>query len=189
MKTAVTSLLLALAFASGTPEQATTVTALADPRVDAFLDVLNLTHYAAHFANHEVDYETLLGLTDAELEKVGVQALGARKRILVRTVVTDDNKPVAAASPLPCPPASQTSYELPMPGNAFMPALKTYMPLCTMVDVDGDGLVDASCSFACQAGTDAISGMAGGPVTSCNCIYINNGQGWSQGQGGCNKVS
>jgi hypothetical protein len=152
MKTAVTSLLLALALASGTAEQATAIPALADPRVGVLLGALNLTHYAAHFATHEVDYETLLGLTDAELKEVGVQALGARKRILARTVITDDNKPVAAASPLPCPPASQTSYELPMPRNAFMPTLKThivtvhinhfaFMPiLCTMVDVDGDGL-------------------------------------------------
>jgi hypothetical protein len=69
-----------------------------DPRVGAFLDVLNLTHYAAHFVSHEVDYETLLGLTDAELKEVGVKALGARKRILKQTQKQELSGQVGAAS-------------------------------------------------------------------------------------------
>ena len=64
-------------------EQDSQVASVLDTRVGAILDALNLTHYAAHFANHEVDYETLLGLTDADLKEVGVKALGARKRILI----------------------------------------------------------------------------------------------------------
>ena len=90
--------------------------AVADPRVGAFLDALNLTHYAAHFASHEVDYETLLGLTDADLKEVGVKALGARRRILQQA---------AGAAP----------YKIPW-------ALQSGVGGGSLTDINGDGLPD-----------------------------------------------
>jgi hypothetical protein len=51
-------------------------------QVSAFLEDDGLDKYANHFANHEVDFEALLELTDNELKEIGVKAVGARKRIL-----------------------------------------------------------------------------------------------------------
>jgi hypothetical protein len=56
-----------------------------DKRVTGFLTLIDLGEYAPAFAEHKVDYETLVALTDAELEKMGVAAVGARKRILRAT--------------------------------------------------------------------------------------------------------
>jgi hypothetical protein len=80
--------------------------AAADPRVDLFLASLNLAHHSAQFTTHEVDYETLIELTDLELEKVGIKALGARKKILRKLTALEkggrragDDAQAAAALP------------------------------------------------------------------------------------------
>ena len=99
-------------------EQATSLTALADPRVGAFLGALNLTHYAVHFANHEVDYETLLSMHQGHLEGLGITALGARLKIIkaaARARREDKARLVDATENLNCA-LSTDSYQL--PGNA-----------------------------------------------------------------------
>jgi hypothetical protein len=148
MKTAVTSLLLALAFASDTPEQATSLTALTDPRVASLVDVLNLTHFAAHFASHEVDYETLLWLTDAKLKEVGVKALGARKKILKQTA--------GAAAPYALPWSLQGSPNNAQGGGTGGGEL---------IDVNGDGL------------PDILVGWYGAPAAYL-AVYLNTGKGF-----------
>ncbi len=46
-----------------------------------WLASVGLRHYADLFAKHEVDYETLLGLEEQDLEKLGIP-LGHRKKLL-----------------------------------------------------------------------------------------------------------
>ena len=56
--------------------------ALQDDDVSSFLKQLKLVHYVDTFANHEIDFETLLELTNDDLKDMGIEAVGARKRIL-----------------------------------------------------------------------------------------------------------
>ena len=163
MKTAVASLLLALALASGTPEQATALPALADPRVGALLDALNLTHYAAHFANHEVDYETLLGLTDAELKEVGVKALGARKRILNKAIDAfgTEKKQVPKASVGTFDLPYVFTYQIPVGGSVVS------VQCGQLTDINGDGAPD----FVVACG----SGITGTDVNPFHGVYLNSG--------------
>ena len=160
-KTAVTSLLVLTVLASGTPEQAT---ALADPRVGSLLDVLNLTHYAAHFASHEVDYETLLGLTDADLKEVGVKAVGARRRILKKA---GENRVTADCGCNSGGWKSGHCFELPVKPVDHSSGSHTYGQVAQTVDVNGDGLMDW---------VYAITELD--QSTCVKCMFINTGCGW-----------
>jgi hypothetical protein len=52
-----------------------------DAQVTHFLASIDLAEYAAAFAEHEVDYETLMELNDSQLKEIGVFAVGARLKI------------------------------------------------------------------------------------------------------------
>lgn len=130
--------------------------ALADARVAALLRGIQLEHYVGKLADHEVDYETLLEMTDAKLEKAGVAAVGAREKILRAT----KKKVARAAVPGPGTSASpggdvsweyQGSMEFSALTSAKLPASQQGQILLT--DVNGDGVndfiqfSDGDCSF------------------------------------------
>ena len=50
--------------------------------VRQWLEQLGLVEYAEVFARNAVDFDLLRELTDVDLEKVGVAALGHRKKLL-----------------------------------------------------------------------------------------------------------
>lgn len=50
--------------------------------VPDFLAALNLSHFEEKFRVQEIDVDIIRTLTDADLEKIGVDTLGARKKIL-----------------------------------------------------------------------------------------------------------
>jgi hypothetical protein len=55
-----------------------------DTRVTKFLASIDLAEYAPAFAEHKVDFETLLLLTDDQLKEIGIRAVGARARIMAK---------------------------------------------------------------------------------------------------------
>jgi hypothetical protein len=100
-----------------------------DAQVTHFLASIDLAEYAAAFAEHKVDYETLTELNDVDLKEMGIKALGARKRILK-----------AATSDEPCPGC-----------NFMLPYLMydlgtSQLQYCSFVDFNGDGLQDYACA-------------------------------------------
>jgi class 3 adenylate cyclase/tetratricopeptide (TPR) repeat protein len=50
--------------------------------VEQWLRNLGLTQYAQAFAENDIDFDVLAGLTDADLKELGVGSLGHRKRLL-----------------------------------------------------------------------------------------------------------
>jgi hypothetical protein len=50
--------------------------------VEQWLRNLGLTQYAQAFAENDIDFDILAGLTDADLKELGVGSLGHRKRLL-----------------------------------------------------------------------------------------------------------
>lgn len=50
--------------------------------LEAWLDRLGLSQYAATFAANAIDFDVLSDLTDADLSKLGIEAMGHRKRLL-----------------------------------------------------------------------------------------------------------
>ena len=52
-----------------------------DARITRFLASVDLMEYAPAFAEHKVEFELLPDLTDTDLEKIGIRALGARRKI------------------------------------------------------------------------------------------------------------
>lgn len=57
-------------------------------RIHSFLLSIGLEKYMEIFKQEEIDLETLPTLTDADLEKMGVKTVGARKKILKRIAET-----------------------------------------------------------------------------------------------------
>jgi hypothetical protein len=51
-------------------------------KVVAFLAASGLTKYVELFEEEEIDYETLASLTESDLEKMGIDKLGARRKLL-----------------------------------------------------------------------------------------------------------
>ena len=58
-----------------------------DTSVTVFLRSLGLQEYSKAFTDHAIDAETLSTLTNADLQEIGVRALGHRKRILAAIAV------------------------------------------------------------------------------------------------------
>jgi hypothetical protein len=86
-----------------------------DKNVTAFLASIDLGEYASAFAEHKVDYETLLGLHQGHLKEMGVKALGARLKIIkaaARARREDRARLGAADQNLNCAPSTD-SYQLP----------------------------------------------------------------------------
>ena len=68
--------------------------------VEAWLASLGLERYAAAFHANDVDREVLLGLSDADLQALGVASLGHRKRLLaaIAGLASAPAEPAAAAA-------------------------------------------------------------------------------------------
>jgi len=60
--------------------------------VQRWLEELELGDYAVAFADNAIDFDLLVDLTDADLEKLGVAALGHRKRLLRAIAALTDNQ-------------------------------------------------------------------------------------------------
>jgi class 3 adenylate cyclase/predicted ATPase len=74
--------------------------------VRAWLEELELGQYADAFVDNAVDLDLLIDLTDADLEKLGVTALGHRKRLL--RAITDLGENQGAAEPEGGTPSPKT---------------------------------------------------------------------------------
>jgi hypothetical protein len=124
-----------------------------DTRTTDFLNSIGLGEYAPAFAEHKVDYETLMDLGDSDLEKMGIKALGARKRILKGIREQEGT-------------CATCNFGLPYPHHdAATPVPYQY---CQFQDLNGDGLIDYVCDYEIS---DGASNQFSG-------IYINTGTDW-----------
>lgn len=77
--------------------------------VTAWLEDLGLGTYAHSFSSQQIDFDLLPGLSDADLEKLGVATLGHRKRLLKaigELKSNSESEANAAADPAGPPPGS-----------------------------------------------------------------------------------
>jgi class 3 adenylate cyclase/predicted ATPase len=81
----------------------------------ALLEELGLAQYAANFEQHAVDLELLPALSEAQLEQLGVKAVGHRVRLLRAAAAWAAPRAVAAAPPAAAPAAASAP---PAPGAA-----------------------------------------------------------------------
>ena len=75
----------------------------------SFLHGLGLSKYGPTLLEHEVDLPTLFSMTEAEMQGVGIHAIGARKKILLE--VGRMKRPAAAAAPFDDGSMSSTSFQ------------------------------------------------------------------------------
>ncbi|XP_032234371.2 ankyrin repeat and SAM domain-containing protein 3 [Nematostella vectensis] len=68
------------------------------PLVSSFLQDLKLAKYIPIFEEQEIDFETLLTLTDADLKEIGVTLFGPRRKIVVGIGNWKDQNPPRAIS-------------------------------------------------------------------------------------------
>src|SRR5689334_5406683 len=52
------------------------------PDISEWLEKLDMSEYAQHFAENDIDFATLGDLTDQDLEKIGIKSLGHRRKIM-----------------------------------------------------------------------------------------------------------
>jgi hypothetical protein len=128
-----------------------------DTRTTNFLTSIGLGEYAPAFAEHKVDYSTLMDLGDSDLEKMGIKALGARKRI---TKGIREQESTCATC----------NFGLPFPHHVWQSTDSGYstVEFCQFQDLNGDGLVDYVCDY--EGGDGAANQWSG--------IYINTGTDW-----------
>ena len=72
------------------------------PALQAWLDGLGLGQYGAVLAEHDITLDLLLGMSDADLEKCGIQSFGHRRRLL--EAVREQPIAPAAKRPVAVPP-------------------------------------------------------------------------------------
>ncbi len=88
-----------------------------DSRVGNLLQSAGLGHYTELFAWHEVDFDALLMLSDSDLAAIGIQAVGARKRLSTvaaaeRSRQRSERRQLETSALAPCEPLSPTSFSL-----------------------------------------------------------------------------
>ena len=64
------------------------------PTVSEFLQDLNLAKYLSIFEEQEVDFETLLTLSDADLKEIGIILFGPRRKIMTAITKWKENPPI-----------------------------------------------------------------------------------------------
>jgi hypothetical protein len=121
-----------------------------DTRVTKFLASIDLAEYAPAFAEHKVDYETLLGLNESNLKEMGIKALGARKRIAAK------QRLLALAD---------QQFKVPFAANWWHGSYGNEV-MGQSLDVNGDGLPD----WAITKTTDNTHGSLG------TYAYLNTGK-------------
>jgi hypothetical protein len=152
-----------------------------DARVTAILAAANMGHYAVTLANHQVDLVTFGALTDADLERMGVAAVGARKVLLNASRIERRRQlQQHALAPLftPCPSVDAFPYALPtslgyafvQSSNALVGGAGSQYSLGQFIDLNGDQLPDLV--YGILEHTDF------NPDSNYRCIYLNNGCGW-----------
>ena len=64
-------------------------------KVETWLKELGLKQYAEAFTTNDVDAETLVSLTSADLKEIGVKSVGHRRKLLdaITRMGRDDEKP------------------------------------------------------------------------------------------------
>jgi hypothetical protein len=188
-------LILALALALSAAAECTTLSAPSmgmhapkeDAQVTHFLASIDLAEYAAAFAEHKVDYETLTKLNDADLKEMGIKALGARKRIAAkqRSLASAKNDQAPRGTACPGPPSVNTTFALPMAPSLIHDSTEgadtssaQISTQCQFVDLNGDGLPDYVCSGSGANNWPEVRepNLFGYPLS---CVYMNNGNGWS----------
>jgi class 3 adenylate cyclase/predicted ATPase len=70
-----------------------------------WLKGLGVEQYAHCFDEHDIDFSLLRDLTDQDLEKIGVQSLGHRRKLLRAIADLDDSRKTAAAATVAAAPA------------------------------------------------------------------------------------
>jgi hypothetical protein len=68
------------------------------PMVSEFLQDLKLTKYLSILEEQEVDFETLLTLTDADLKEIGISLFGPRRKIVTAITNWKENPPIKKSS-------------------------------------------------------------------------------------------
>src|SRR5262245_66647005 len=69
-----------------------------------WLKKLGMSEYAERFADNDIDFSILGGLTDQDLKDLGVASLGHRRKIL-RAIAELDRPEATAAPPAAVPPS------------------------------------------------------------------------------------
>lgn len=64
------------------------------PLVSEFLEDLKLTKYLSIFEEQEVDFETLLTLSDADLKEIGISLFGPRRKVITAITKWKENPPI-----------------------------------------------------------------------------------------------
>lgn len=82
----------------------------------AFLEALGLAQYAAAFAEQAIDLELLPELTDAQLEQLGVKALG--HRIKLRRAAAERRGAAVVPSPIAAPSPATVPLSVSLPAGA-----------------------------------------------------------------------
>jgi hypothetical protein len=82
-----------------------------------WLGKLGLGQYAQRFAENDIDFDILRGLTDQDLEKIGVMSLGHRRKML-RAIAE-------LGEAIPAPTGSATKPERGQPDEAERRAVLT----------------------------------------------------------------
>ena len=72
--------------------------------VDEWLKSLGFGEYAERFVENDIDWTILAELTDQDLEKIGVDSLGHRRRLL-RAITALIKAPEGGMAPAPPPVA------------------------------------------------------------------------------------
>lgn len=158
-----------------------------------FLSRLGLDHLIDRLISQDISVEMIPSLSDSDLEKAGVDTIGARKKIAAeakkyQTASRSTAKGKASAN-LPCPAGA--------PGFA-MPADTTVSLIyatsigsqgwgddrlnlegastASFVDLNNDNLPDLIVSYQLELLSDSSGGSTG-----MQCIYMNTGCGWVLG--------
>jgi class 3 adenylate cyclase len=84
-------------------------------QVADWLKQLGMSEYAKRFADNDIDFSILRELTDQDLEKIGVNSLGHRRKILRAIIELGGPEAATALSPAPPLKQAQTPPSVPAP--------------------------------------------------------------------------
>src|SRR5262249_38011873 len=74
-------------------------------QIATFLKRFGVEQYAHCFAENDIDFSLLRDLTEQDLEKIGIQSLGHRRKLLRAIPDLNDADPRGSAVPVPAAPA------------------------------------------------------------------------------------